>query len=94
MALLTLLTDATLLSETVECMSDHHCKAYPRTTTDPALRPQEIALLWIMNVMWLVAPLLTMLWAWQPLDVRQDLSASSRPNLKGGKWKETFESAP
>ena len=68
-------------------MWDHHRKDYPHTTTDPALRPHGIALLWLINVMWLVAPLLTLVWAWQQLDVRQALCLPSNGYAKvNGRW--------
>ena len=70
-------------------MWDHHRKNYPHTTTDPELRPHGIALLWLINVMWLVAPLFTLVWAWQQLDVRQALflpQASKGYAKVNGRW--------
>lgn len=65
--LLTVFRDATLFRETVEYMWDHHRKNYPHTTSDVVLRPHAIACLWLVNVMWLIAPILTVVWAWQQL---------------------------
>jgi hypothetical protein len=68
-------------------MFDHHRKGYPYTTADPALRPHGIALLWLINVMWLVAPLLTLVWAWQQLDVWPALCLRSNAYAKvNGRW--------
>eukprot|EP00300_Choanocystis_sp_HF-7_P035083 c48354_g1_i1.p2 GENE.c48354_g1_i1~~c48354_g1_i1.p2 ORF type:complete len:250 (-),score=40.70 c48354_g1_i1:21-770(-) len=70
--LVTLFRDATLFRETVEYMWDHHRKNYPHTTHDPILRPHAIACLWLINIAWLVAPLLTVVWASQHLIARAD----------------------
>jgi hypothetical protein len=59
--------DATLFRETVEYLADHHVKGYVHTTADPALRPHGIAILWLVNCTWLVAPLLSLVWAAQQL---------------------------
>ena len=56
--------DATLWRETVEYMWDHHRGGYPHTTTDPAHRPHAVACLWLVNIVWLVAPLTSVVWAW------------------------------
>jgi hypothetical protein len=69
--ILTLLfRDATLWRETVEYMWDHHRNGYPHSTADAALRPHAIACLWTVNGLWLVAPLLTIVWAHQQLRLR------------------------
>ena len=67
--------DATLWRETVEYMWDHHKAGYPHTASalalkDPSLRPHLIAILWTVNGVWLVAPLLTAVWAYQQLRAR------------------------
>jgi hypothetical protein len=59
--------DATLLRETVEYMLEHHWNGYPHTVDDPALRPHALAVLWLVNWMWLVLPLLSPVWGWQQL---------------------------
>lgn len=61
--LLVVFRDATLFRETVEYMLDHHRSGYAHTVSDPALRPHAIACLWMVNIVWLVAPILTVAWA-------------------------------
>lgn len=56
--------DATLWRETVEYMWDHHRHGYPYTTTDPVYRPHAIAIVWLVNIIWLIAPLTTPIWAY------------------------------
>eukprot|EP00656_Telonema_subtile_P019936 TRINITY_DN21127_c0_g1_i1.p1 TRINITY_DN21127_c0_g1~~TRINITY_DN21127_c0_g1_i1.p1 ORF type:complete len:244 (-),score=41.47 TRINITY_DN21127_c0_g1_i1:71-802(-) len=74
--LVALFRDATLWRETVEYMWDHHRHGYPFTTTDPALRPHAIACLWLVNICWLIAPCMTVVWAYLHLDqARHDKSA-------------------
>ena len=63
LALVTVFRDATLWRETVEYMWDHHRKGYPFTTTDPIYRPHAIAILWLVNIVWLIAPISTIFWA-------------------------------
>ena len=60
----TLFRDATLWRETVEYMSMHHRSGYALTTRDPQLRGHAIACLWLVNGIWLVAPLITAAWAY------------------------------
>ena len=67
LALVTLFRDATLWRETVEYMWDHHRQAYPHTTRDPVYRPHAILLLWLVNGVWLVAPITTALWAYSQI---------------------------
>eukprot|EP00937_MAST-01D_sp_MAST-1D-sp2_P004487 g4487.t1 len=75
--------DATLLRETIEYMWDHHRQSYPHSVGAPTcthaacaegagadaawLRPHAIACLWLVNVLWLVAPLFSTYWAFQLL---------------------------
>ena len=40
---------------------------YPHTTTDPTFRTHAICCLWLVNIMWLVAPIVTVVWAYQEL---------------------------
>jgi hypothetical protein len=69
--LLLLFRDATLFRETVEYMWDHHRLGYPHTIQEPAwARPHAIAILWIVNFLWLVAPLLGVVWAHDQLQLR------------------------
>lgn len=63
----TLFRDATLWRETVEYMSMHHRSGYAFTTTDPQVRVHAIACLWLVNVIWLIAPLFTAVWAYEIL---------------------------
>ena len=55
--------DATLFRETVEYMWNHHRLNYPHTCHDPNYRMHGIIILWLVNVLWLIAPLLTVYWA-------------------------------
>lgn len=67
LALAVVFRDATLWRETMEYMLQHHVGNYPHTTTDIALRPHAIGLLWAINGLWLIAPLISLLWAFQLL---------------------------
>jgi hypothetical protein len=59
LALAVLFRDATLWRETVGYLLHHHRGGYVyNTTSDPLLRPHAIYLLWGINGLWLVAPLL------------------------------------
>ena len=62
-----LFRDATLWRETVEYMLDHAREGYPHSTTVRPLRPHAVACLWLVNIVWLVAPLSTALWAYHEL---------------------------
>merc|ERR1712083_356899 len=76
--LLAVFRDATLRRETVEYMWDHHRCGYCHSMTNESLRPHAIAVLWSVNIMWLVAPPLTLVWAYQQLsdgDRRKDKKA-------------------
>ena len=55
--------DATLFRETVEYLWNHHRLNYPYTCHDPEYRSHGIIILWLVNVLWLIAPLLTIYWA-------------------------------
>ena len=61
--LVTVFRDATLWRETVEYMWDHHRGGYAHTTQHVVLRKHAVACLWLVNVLWLVAPVLTAVWA-------------------------------
>ena len=63
LCLVTVFRDATLWRETVEYMWNHHRSEYAYTTQHPALRKHAIACLWLVNILWLLAPLLTAAWA-------------------------------
>jgi hypothetical protein len=67
LVLATLFRDATLWRETVEYMWDHHRKDYPLTTQDPEYRPHAVLLLWLVNGIWLVAPIVTVWWAYNQI---------------------------
>lgn len=59
--------DATLWRETVEYMYDHHRQGYPYTTQDERYRGHAIAILWIVNGVWLLAPLLSIVWGYNEI---------------------------
>jgi hypothetical protein len=61
--LIVVFRDATLFRETVEYMWNHHRLEYPFTCQDPSYRLHGIAILWLVNILWLIAPVLTMYWA-------------------------------
>lgn len=65
--LIVLFRDATLWRETVEYMYDHHRKGYPYTTHDGTYRVHAIAILWIVNGVWLLAPLLSVVWGYNEM---------------------------
>lgn len=70
--LLLLFRDATLFRETVEYLWEHHRLGYPYTIQEPVwARPHAIAILWIINFLWLVAPLLGVVWAHDQLRLRE-----------------------
>lgn len=81
LVILLIFRDATLFRETVEYFYFHHTSGYAHTVggtscthpiQNPALRPHGIATLWTINVIWLIAPLLSMVWGyWQIKDVLQ-----------------------
>lgn len=64
LVLIVVFRDATLWRETVEYMWDHHRKGYPFTTTDPLYRQHAINTLWLVNIIWLVAPVLSLVWGY------------------------------
>jgi hypothetical protein len=64
LGLVVLFRDATLWRETVEYLWDHHRKNYPYTTNSLEYRPHAIILLWLVNIIWLVAPCVTILWVY------------------------------
>jgi len=61
----TIFRDATLFRETVEYMYDHHYGGYQHTTTNELYRSHGIAILWLINGLWLVAPIITCVWGWR-----------------------------
>lgn len=70
LVLITLFRDATLWRETVEYMWDHHRKSYHLTTQDSVYRHHAILLLWLVNGIWLIAPVVTILWSYyQIMDI-------------------------
>lgn len=64
MALVILFRDATLWRETVEYLWDHHRQDYPYTTQDERFRVHAITCLWLVNVIWLIAPCFTIAWVY------------------------------
>ena len=79
LVLLVVFRDATLWRETVEYMWDHHRLGYSHTTSDPLHRSTAIFCLWSVNVMWLVAPLLSLPWALHRI---RDIVAAGNPRRK------------
>jgi hypothetical protein len=65
LGIIVLFRDATLFRETVEYLWTHHRSGYQWTTTDPILRPHAIYLLWAINGLWLLVPLVTPLWVYR-----------------------------
>lgn len=65
--LVVIFRDATLWRETVEYMFDHHRKGYPYTTVDPVYRSHAIAILWIVNGVWLIAPIVSIVWGFNEI---------------------------
>lgn len=53
--------------ETVEYMWDHHRTGYPHTTAEAGYHKHAVACLWLVNLLWLLAPLITVLWAYEQL---------------------------
>jgi hypothetical protein len=80
--LVVIFRDATLWRETVEYMFDHHRKGYPYTTEDPTYRWHAIAILWIVNGVWLIAPISSVVWAYNELSV---LLNGKQTDSKSGK---------
>lgn len=77
--LITVFRDATLFRETIEYMWDHHRLGYPYTTMGP-MRSHAIACLWLINIMWIIAPIITVVWAWQQWT--EDTLVSTRRRIK------------
>lgn len=79
LCLAVLFRDATLWRETVEYFWDHHRKHYPYTTTDAAFRCHAIACLWLVNLIWLVAPFVTIFWTYNTVkEVIAEKSCTNR----------------
>ena len=68
LVLVTVFRDATLFRETVEYMWDHHRLDYKHSTFDPELRIHAIVTLWMVNGVWLIAPLLSSMWGFQKIN--------------------------
>jgi len=66
--LITVFRDATLWRETVEYLYMHHRSNYEFTTGDPRWRHHAIYLLWLINGIWLIAPIFTVRWAYDLLN--------------------------
>ena len=60
--LIVIFRDATLWRETVEYMFDHHTRGYPYTTYNYEYRTHAIVILWFVNGVWLLAPIISVLW--------------------------------
>jgi hypothetical protein len=59
-----LFRDATLFRETVEYLCDMHVKGYPFTISDPRYHRHGIICLWLVNIVWLIAPVLSPIWTY------------------------------
>eukprot|EP01128_Nolandella_sp_AFSM9_P006841 TRINITY_DN3600_c0_g1_i1.p1 TRINITY_DN3600_c0_g1~~TRINITY_DN3600_c0_g1_i1.p1 ORF type:complete len:260 (-),score=36.10 TRINITY_DN3600_c0_g1_i1:175-933(-) len=57
--------DATLFRQTLEYLWLHHRLEYPFTTSEVLYRVDSIIALWGLNLLSLVAPVFTLLWAYQ-----------------------------
>ena len=80
-----LLRDGTLFRETVEYLFlQHHMAGYPHSTADPQLRPHAIVCLWLVNGLWLVAPLLSFAWAFCRLSEPQPATGGDRRPVRVG----------
>ena len=75
LVLITLFRDATLWRETVEYMWDHHRKNYPYTIQDQEFRDIAILCLWTVNGIWLIAPIVTLIWAHQQLSFDEKIKS-------------------
>lgn len=71
--------DATLWRETVEYFWDHHRKGYPYTTNGP-YRQHAIVCLWLVNIIWVIAPVVSLCWAY--MEMQALLSAPKRATKK------------
>ena len=56
--------DATLWRETVEYLSEHYFSSHKFTTSDPEIRTLAVTNVYLINGLWLIAPILSPLWAW------------------------------
>ena len=56
--------DATLWRETVEYLWDLHRKSYPFCTFIPQYRQHAIICLWLVNIIWLIAPMMSLIWGY------------------------------
>jgi hypothetical protein len=67
LSIVVLFRDATLFRETVEYMWDMHRKDYPFTIADNSYRIHGIFCLWLVNIIWIVAPVLSTIWAYHQI---------------------------
>jgi hypothetical protein len=68
LALAVVFRDATLWRETVEYLGQHYYSSHAFTTDDPAHRTVAIYLVYAINGLWIIAPMLSPLWAWHLID--------------------------
>lgn len=83
--LVVMFRDATLWRETVEYMYDHHRDGYPYTTTDETYRIHAIAILWVVNGVWLIAPFTTVVWGYNEIALLVHERTSALYSNKGTK---------
>ena len=74
-----LFRDTTVFRETVEYLWEHHANGYPYTIADPLYRPHAIAILYLVNICWIIAPLLTL---WVAYDYFRDLADNAKQSDK------------
>ena len=79
--LVVLFRDATLWRETVEYMWDHHRKGYPYTTRDEVYRLHAIICLWLVNVIWLIAPCVSIIWVYNTITSLIDCGENTKKRL-------------
>ncbi len=56
--------DATLWRETVEYLGQHFLSGHAFSTIDPEVRGLAIANIYLINGLWILAPMLSPVWAW------------------------------
>jgi hypothetical protein len=64
LALVVVFRDATLWRETVEYLGEHFFSGHAFSTVNPAVRKLAIANIYLINGLWILAPMLSPVWAW------------------------------
>lgn len=81
LAIAVVFRDATLWRETVEYLSQHYLSSHKFTTFNPEIRTLAIANVYLINGLWLIAPLLSPVWAWHIID--ESMHGSAATSKKG-----------